>query len=159
MTWGAYDIVIKYHSIYLTINKIGFKECTLSIFAVVDISDFSWKRSHTEGTLVCNTDSWHYSGGLRSKIKISLKINIPQQFRKMFQERLPVMKEGYFVRGTVILLEFLLFILLSGTHVNSSIHPKLTLVFSLIEDMIFHRFVLTLCHCFPCSHYLHLCSS
>ena len=112
MTWGAYDIVIKYHSIYLTINKIGFKECTLSIFAVVDISDFSWKRSHTEGTLVCNTDSWHYSGGLRSKIKISLKINIPQQFRKMFQERLPVMKEGYFVRGTVILLEFLLFILL-----------------------------------------------
>lgn len=97
MTWGAYDIVIKYHSIYFTINKIRLTECTLSIFAVVDISDFGWKRSHTEGTLFCNTDSyphmwyddWHYTGGPRNQDK-----NLPKKYsslnnfakHKMFQD-------------------------------------------------------------------------
>ena len=61
MTWGAYDSDIKYHFMYLlliTINKIKFIKNTMSIFAVVDISDFGWIRSHTMVTLFCNTDSY-----------------------------------------------------------------------------------------------------
>ena len=125
-----------------------------SDFSVVDISDFSWKRSHTKRTLLCNTDSnpqiwyddWQHSWGSKILKKNRLsKISISQQFRKMFHEKIKERLNVHVRYGAEIFAETPpIHFTFWNTH--EFFYPfKINLsVFSLLDSRMY---ITDMCHC------------